>query len=205
VLIGHSMGGLLARLQTIYSYDILWRHAARQPLESVSTSPDVRIRMEHDFFFDPSPLVSRVVFIGTPHGGATAARRLIGRFASSLVEPFGAEKPRYQQLMDQNRDVFYGYLQKGPPTSIDLLEPSNPLLQAIAQMPFRRGLQRHSIIGTGGMPLDGEPSDGVVAVSSARQVAVCSELFVPARHMQLHRDPVTLAELGRILREHARE
>ncbi len=205
VLIGHSMGGLVARLQVTYSYDILWRHAARQPLEAVLTTPEMRSRLERDFFFDPSPLVSRVVFIGTPHRGATMARRLVGRFASNLVRPFGSEEPKYRQLMDQNPDVFYEYLQKSPPTSIDLLEPSNPLVQALAQMPFAPGVRLHSIIGTGGAMLSREPGDGVVPVSSARQGGVCSELLVPARHGNLHRDAATVAELRRILREHAGE
>ena len=39
VLIGHSMGGLVAKLQATYSYDILWRHVARQPLAAVRAPP----------------------------------------------------------------------------------------------------------------------------------------------------------------------
>lgn len=202
VLIGHSMGGLIAKLQATYSYDILWRHAARQPLEAVRAAPNMIDRLERDFFFDPSPLVSRVVFIGTPHHGSTMARRGIGRLASNLVTPFGKEEPLYQQLMRQNSDVFFEYLQKSPPTSIDLLEPDNPLLDALAKMPYGRCVRRHTLIGTGGGRLGGEPSDGVVPVSSARQPEVCSEFFVPARHTRLHHDPTSLAEVMRILYEH---
>lgn len=205
VLVGHSMGGLIARLQVVYSYEILWRHAARKPLSAVRATPTVRERLERDFFFDPSPLVSRVVFIGTPHRGASMARRLTAQLASGLVRPFGSEEPLYRGLMDQNRDVFYEYLWKSPPTSIDLLEPENPLLKAMAKMPFRRGVRLHSILGTGGTMLLGEPGDGVVPVSSARQEGVVSELFVPARHTQLHHDDATVAELRRILREHSLE
>ena len=203
VFIGHSMGGLIARLQVTYSYDILWRHVARQPLEAVRATPAMRERLERDLFFDPSPLPSRIVFIGTPHRGAGMAQRSVGRFASSLVRPLGTEDPLYRQLMDQNRDIFYEFLWESPPTSIDLLEPDNPLLRALAQMPVRRGVQFHSIIGTGGRLLIGEPGDGVVSVSSARYAGACSELFVPARHTVLHQDPATVAELGRIMREHA--
>ncbi len=205
VLVGHSMGGLVARLQVTYSYDVLWRGAARQPLEAVRADPATRERLERDFFFDPSPSVSRVVFVGTPHRGANMARRLIGRAVSSLAHPFGSEEPRYLQLMEQNRDVFYEYLWRSPPTSINLLEPDNPLLQAMAQMPFRRGVRLHCIIGTGGTGLLGEPSDGIVPVSSAQLPGVCSELLVPARHTDLHHDAATMAELQRILREHAKQ
>jgi hypothetical protein len=157
------------------------------------------------FFFDPSPLVKRVVFIGTPHRGSTKSRRFVGRVASSLVHISGPEEVQYRQLMDSNRDIFAEYLWDSWPTSIDLLEPSNPLLQALARMPFSGCVRRHTIIGTGGMAISGEPGDGVVPVSSARQAGVCSELFVPVRHEKLHRNATTVNEMLRILREHARE
>lgn len=205
VLIGHSMGGLVARLQVTYAYDILWQHVARRPLETVVATPVMRKRLQRDLYFDPSPLVSRVVFIGTPHRGAGMARRLGGRVASSLVSPFGSEEPLYRQLIDQNPGVFYEYLQKSPPTSIDLLEPTNPLLQALSRMPYGCGVWLHSIVGDGGSILGGEAGDGIVPLSSARHPGVSSELVVPARHTSLHRDPATVAELRRILRQHAQE
>jgi pimeloyl-ACP methyl ester carboxylesterase len=205
VLVGHSMGGIVAQLQVSYSYDILWRNAAKRSLETVQTTPAIRERLRQAFFFDPSPLVTRAVFIGTPHRGSTKSRRFIGRVASSLVHISGPEEAQYRQLMDNNRDVFDEYLWDSWPTSIDLLEPSNPLLQALAYIPFKCGVRRHTIIGTGGMALSGEPGDGVVPVSSARQAGACSELFVPVRHEKLHRNATTVNELLRILREHARE
>jgi len=79
------------------------------------------------------------------------------------------------------------------------------VLRGIAQMPFRRGIRLHSIIGVGGRKPWGEPGDGIVPVSSARLQGVCSELFVQARHAELHHDAATLNELQRILVEHARE
>ena len=63
----------------------------------------------------------------------------------------------------------------------------------------------HSIIGTGGVELLGEPGDGVVSVSSARFVGTESEIYVAAKHEKLHRDPASIAEMGRILRQHASE
>jgi pimeloyl-ACP methyl ester carboxylesterase len=205
VLVGHSMGGLVARLQVTYSYDILWRYAAKGPLETVRTTPAMRERLRRAFYFDPSSSVRRVVFIGTPHRGSTTSRRLVGRIASDLVHISGPEETQYQQLMGNNRDIFAEYLWKSWPTSIDLLEPSNPLLQAFACMPYSRCVRLHSIIGTGGRTLGGESGDGLVSVSSARQAGVCSELYVPVRHEKLHRDPASVNDLMRILRQHARE
>ena len=205
VLVGHSMGGLVSKLQLTYSYDIMWRHVARQPLEAVRTDPAMRERLERNFFFDPSPLVTRVVFVATPHHGSTMARRVVGRLASSIIKPFGTNEPHYEQLMKDNSDIFYEFLQKSAPTSVDLLEPANPMLDALEKMPLRPCVRLHSIIGTGGGLLGGEPSDGVVPVPSARHPGVCSELYVPAKHTQIHHDPATVAELRRILTEHAQQ
>jgi pimeloyl-ACP methyl ester carboxylesterase len=202
VLVGHSMGGLVAQLQITHSYDILWRHAANQPLEAVRTVPKMREQLRRVFFFDPSPLVRRVVFIATPHRGSGMSRRLVGRFASSLVRYSEGDTAEYRQLMDNNRNIFKEYLWESRPTTVDLLEPSNPMLLAMAQMPFDGCVQMHSIIGASQRTLAGEWSDGVVPVSSARQAGVRSELFVPARHDKLHRDPACVAELMRIMRQH---
>ncbi len=203
VLVGHSLGGLVAQLQVTYSYDILWQRAANQPIEAVRTTPQMREQLRRSFYFDPSPLVKRVVFIGTPHRGSNLARRLVGRVASKLVQFSAAEDRDYRQLMENNRDIFAPYLWRSRPTSIDLLEPSNPLLEAMGQMPYGRCVRVHSIIGTSAKSLNGEISDGVVPVSSARLAGSCSELAVPIRHEDLNKKDPSVAELRRILREHA--
>lgn len=202
VLVGHSMGGLIAKLQVTYSSDLLWRQAAKQPFEAVRTNDTMRKRLENAFFFDPSPLVSRVVYIGTPHRGSVMARRLVGQAASGIIKSLDEEEPEYRQLMDENQDIFYEYIQRSPPTSVDLLEPSNPFLEALACLSPSPRVRFHSIIGTGGSIL-AEPGDGVVPVASARQSGAISEVFVPVRHQKLHHDEQTLAELVRILREHS--
>jgi hypothetical protein len=61
----------------------------------------------------------------------------------------------------------------------------------------------HSIVGTGYLMHDAGPSDTVVPVSSAQLPGVASELMVDAKHEELHRQPVSMAEVMRILNEHA--
>ncbi len=205
VLIGHSLGGLLSKMQVVSSYDLLWKQAAWQPLEAVRASERERMRLARDFFFEPLPFVSRVVFVGTPHRGSALARRLAGRVGSSLVN-FGPEASHeYRQLMDSNRDVFKPYVARRRPTSVDFVEPENPFLMALREMPVNPAVHLHSIIGTGKLSPFGEPGDGVVDVSSARIRGVESELYVPAAHEKLHRDPDSIAEMARILRQHASE
>ena len=146
-----------------------WRRSARQTCARNCVTLSTSI---------PSPLVKRVIFMATPHGGSNMARRLVGRVASKFVHYPPDEEAAYRQLMDDNRDVFREYLWKKKLTTIDLLEPDNPLLKAMARMPISRCVRWHSIIGTR-VTLPGiDPSDGVVPVFSARLAgAAVNDLF----------------------------
>ena len=144
-----------------------------------------------------------MVFIGTPHRGSTYSRRLAGRIGSALVSFDTQEKEQYRELMDANPDVFKSFVSRSRPTTVDMLSPTSPFLIALAQMPINPAVHMHSIIGTGGLAILGEPGDGVVSVSSAQQAGVESELYVPAKHEKLHRDPASVAEIARIMRLHA--
>lgn len=205
VLIGHSMGGIVAKLQVSDSRDILWRQAASREFEAVRTTPEMQARLRRMFFFEASPLVSRSISIGTPHQGSESTRRLAGRLASRLVRSSPTEEARYRQLMDQNRDIFAEFLWDSWPTSIDLLEPTNPLLQAFTQLPIAPHVRRHTIIGDAAVSIHGERTDGVVSVASARQFDVESEYLVAVRHKQLNQHWSTSRHVMHLLRTHVQE
>lgn len=202
VLVGHSMGGLLAKLQVTSSGDLLWRSFANRPLESLQASPLVYDRLQEMFFFDPSPHIRRVVFIGTPHNGSSLASRSIGRLGSYIVRIPDADEREYSAFLAANPGVIHPFAARRIPTSIDMLEPGNPILDAMTHLPAAPCVAAHSIIGTGGCALRRERSDGVVPVDSARTARVESELFVDADHEDLHRSPETAREVVRILRRH---
>ncbi len=203
VLIGHSMGGLVSKLQVTYSGNELWNSAATRPFETIYTDPTTRANLADAFFFTPSPDITRVIFIATPHRGSAYARRCIGRLSSSLVEGPPQWRTRQEQLVRDNPGAFREELSKGIPTSVDLLEPSSEILAATNRIYFRPGVQLHSIIGDDRWTLTEGRSDGVVAVSSARLLGVQSERFVDARHTDVQRHPETVQEVTRILFEHA--
>jgi hypothetical protein len=203
VLIGHSMGGLVAKLQVTESSDTLWRRAARVPLEAVHATPKVRGQLQRTLFFEPLSFVTRVVFIGTPHSGSGAAMRLSGRLASSLVQVSEERNRDWDELMRQNPGAFDPGLQGRPPTSVDLLKPSNPFLGAMRELCFGSHARFHSIIGTAGWTIAEGRCDGIVPVASAQHPGAESEVYIEARHARLHRDQATVAEVKRILRLHA--
>ncbi len=203
VLVGHSMGGLIAKLQITTSGDALWRAAANQPFENVYIPPFVRETIRESFFFEASPDIARVVFIGTPHQGSAFARRSIGRFASVLVKLPEEYRQAYQQLIACNPGVFSPETERRIPTSLDLLEPNSELLQAVSRLNIDpQRVQMHSVIGDGCVTLQLGRSDSIVPVESAREYRAQSEFFVPTTHGRLHKDSGVIQEVQRILREH---
>ena len=144
-----------------------------------------------------------MIYIGTPHLGSGWARRAVGSLGSALVEPAPLAAARHDQVVRDNPGVFSDEMADRFPTSVDLLEPSSPLLNATARLPYRPGVITHSIIGEGSYTTTGEPSDGVVPVASARLFGAASERMVLARHAQEPRNDEVLEEVMRILAEHA--
>ena len=75
--------------------------------------------------------------------------------------------PVIEQLIRDNPGTFAPEVERGFPTSLDLLLPKSPLLEAMRQLRLSRTVQLHNIIGVSHpVSLDG-PSDGVVSVRSA--------------------------------------
>ena len=73
VLIGHSQGGLLVKMQAISAGDRIWNAVARKPLAELQLSDATRDLLQRALFVEPMPGVSRVVFICTPHRGSFIA------------------------------------------------------------------------------------------------------------------------------------
>ena len=202
VLVGHSMGGLVSKLQVAYSGNQLWESVSCRPLESIVTSPTTRAQLANAFFFAPSPMISRVVFVGTPHRGSPWAQRPIGRLGSKLVTEPSSLEDAHRQLIRDNPDTFSREFTRRIPTSIDLLEPNSPLLHAVDRLPLEPRVRLHSIVGSGYWMLGAGDSDTVVPVWSARKSGVITEKFIAAKHMKLHQDPAGIDELLGILRQH---
>ncbi len=203
VLIGHSMGGLLAQMQVTYSGDLIWQAAAKQPFNTIVTDPATRADLAAAFFFRPSSDISRVIYIATPHRGSSDATRLVGRISSALIQERPDWAPRHAQLVRDNPCAFREELRRGIPNSVDLLEPGSLILQATDRLPYRQGVALHTILGDDRWSPGQGPSDGVVPVSSSRLGGGQSELVVDAKHTYVQRDPDSVREVMCILMRHA--
>ena len=205
VLVGHSMGGLVSKLQVTSSGDRLWRSVANRPLAEVVTTDANRRQLAAAFYFEPSPCVSRVVFIGTPHRGSAFANRFVGKIGSSLVNLSEVREQNHENLIRCNPGVFSDEVGRRIPTSIDLLEPKSRLLQAIAGLPVNCRVRMHSVIGNHCRTLFRGRSDGVVPVASARESRAISERFVDTTHSKTKSHPDSIHEVLSILQRHLEE
>jgi pimeloyl-ACP methyl ester carboxylesterase len=205
VLVGHSMGGLHAKLQVVDSGTAVWEAIARRPFEQMTMPPQHREFVRNAFFFEPSPFIKRVVFIATPHDGSGLASRGVGQLASVTVQPPPGPTRVHDEVVALNPDGFWPYFAKKLPTTIDILEPTSPLLRAVRGLRVPCWVTTHSIIGQSHHSLLAGPDDCVVPVSSARLEGVHSELIVPASHTKVHHHPQAVEELKRILALHLRE
>lgn len=214
VLVGHSMGGLVSKLQTIDSGNDFWSVVSERPFESVKAAPEIKQALARTFFFQANSSVRRVITIGTPHRGSNFANSTTRYLGSKLIRlPMLLTSTR-SQLERDNPGLFRRPEIIDVPTSIDSLSPKSafwPVLLA-AERPPR--LHYHNIIGrveeenllarAVGLGKDGG-SDGVVPIASAHLDGVDSEIVVPADHSTVHRHPQSVLEVRRILLEHLTE
>ncbi|MBY0528209.1 MAG: hypothetical protein K2R98_32740 [Gemmataceae bacterium] len=212
VFVSHSMGGLVSKLLTVNSGDAFWHLVSNEPLNDLKAKPAVRTDLQRLFFFDRQPGVERVVFLGTPHRGSKLSPSVPGRLAAHLVELPKTLRNAAQDLMDENPQA----AMRGLSNSVDLLAPASPALEVLAARPRLPEVHYHSIIGQApcdstlreiGFLLgqDERYSDGVVPYASAHLDGVDSEIVVDADHNQIHRHPLAVLEVRRILLEHLRQ
>jgi pimeloyl-ACP methyl ester carboxylesterase len=204
VLVGHSMGGLLAKMVVQQSDDLLWKVASDRAIEHLGITVEQRAFLERMLFFEPLPFVSRIVFIAVPHRGSKLVRKPIVERATSLVKP-AANLVRLTadviMALVEDADTAEDLLAKHMPTGIGDLRPDNPVLQTIAELPMDPDVTYHSIIGNHLAADTPGGTDTVVPYESSHLEGAASERIVQSDHSaQTH--PLAILEVKRILLEH---
>jgi pimeloyl-ACP methyl ester carboxylesterase len=208
VLVGHSMGGLVSRLQTYESGQAYWRLLSDHPFEELQGDEAARERLARTVFFQPNPSVRRVITIGTPHRGSEFANdytRWLGRKLITLPEVMVRLS---QKLVRENPGVFKNTDLLTINTSIDSLASDSPVLPVMLESPHAPWTRYHNIVGlvsdegfVGRRAADG---DGIVSFQSAHLQDVDSEIVVDADHVNVHLHPKAILEVRRVLLEHQR-
>lgn len=204
VLVGHSMGGLLSRMQTIDSGDSLWRAYFNCGPSELKVSERTLSRLKDTLEFKKQPYIKRLIFITVPHKGSSMAdrgivyrlTRLIKLPTDSLVLAKELLTGNLDDLTPQLRDWgTFGLL------SIGTLSPKHPYLKALNEQPIP--VPHHSIVGQYGKGDLLTSSDRVVPYTSSH-LDTGTELVVPYWHGCVEKPEVT-AEIAKRLRQHLRE
>lgn len=206
VLVGHSMGGLVSKLQSVDSGHEFWRINTEREFQQLQANSELKQQLAGAYFFRPNTSIRRVVTIGTPHRGS--------RFANSFTQWVGKKLIRAplrimqgrQELLANNPGYFRSPSAFDIRTSIDSLAPTSPLLPVLLTAQPAPWVDYHNIVGQ--LPNEGlhkflgEEGDGVVSIDSARldeMPRLASQIFVPSDHVSVHRHSQSVFEVRRIL------
>jgi pimeloyl-ACP methyl ester carboxylesterase len=182
VLVGHSMGGLLSRLQISRSGEDIYRQYFTRPVDRLRLSSADRSMVRDMFYFAPNPHVDEVIFICTPHQGSGLAANWVGQIARALAHlPLTIIKAS-TNILTINADALTADASVKPGTSIDSLSPGGKFVRTLKQMPMSPRVLKYGIIGNRGKPGPiAESSDGVVPYWSSHLDGV-PETIIPSNH-----------------------
>ena len=202
VVIGHSQGGLLAKLMAVDGDIAWWNELVGTPIEEFGFTKSQEELLRSALDFDPVPQVARVIYVCTPHRGSFLADRRFARAIAKMIALPGELTGLGETLLRNEKRLPAG-LQDRIPTSLDNMQANNPFLLRLGRAPLAPGVTAHSIIAIG----DADPAhpedadDGVVTYKSAHVEGVASERLIPVGH-SCQDDARTIAEVRRILLAH---
>jgi pimeloyl-ACP methyl ester carboxylesterase len=204
VLIGHSMGGVIARLLVSSSDDKLWGVVPKRENLTPEEKDKVRTMLGPYLQFEPMPQVTRAVFLAAPHRGTPVAQWKLARWIGNLIRLPVTLLEQGKSLTDAMQGKTTGAdAPARVPNSIDNLSDTDPFIKASSTLPISPKVYYHTIVGVYKLkgPLN-DSDDGVVPYASAHLDGADSELAVPAWH-NVQDTPQAIIELRRILRLHA--
>lgn len=199
VVLGHSMGGLLAHTLVSSSEDRLWKSLFVVPPEQLRGDPETARRLQRTFFFQRNPRVMRAIFVATPHRGSAMADSWIGGLAKSLIRLPDKLQTDLTDIAEKNVEVrtaeAAAFFKELNFTAVHMLSPRDPTLLALARLPI--AVPFHSIMGE---KHEGAGSDGVVRYASSHLDGANSELIVRSGHNAFNNSEGR-TEVIRVLRE----
>jgi len=206
VFIGHSMGGILARLMLSTPGDALMASVVDGFKLQGERRQRVERRLGPILRYQPQANVTRAIFIASPHQGTDIANRGLGNFIGKLVRLpltiLGGFADVVQLLADptvveQADDKAKPRL----PNSIDNLKATDRFIQVAAGLPMRSGLPYHSIIARRDPAVAlAQSDDGLVPYWSAHLPEAESEKVITSWH-SVQETPEAVLEVRRILHE----
>jgi pimeloyl-ACP methyl ester carboxylesterase len=203
VVVGHSLGGILAKMLVQSGGPRLWESVCARPIDQVIGPREECGLVRQAFFYKPVPEVSRVIFIATPHRGSPLASGWFRELGAQLCRRPDPFSQAYAVLLSANDPSIFI---KAPgdrfPSSVGELAPGHPLLLTVRDLGIGESIRSHSVIADVRESPRPGGTDGIVPYSSSHLDGVVSELVAHGSHFCVN-DPTVVAEVRRILIEHS--
>jgi pimeloyl-ACP methyl ester carboxylesterase len=201
VLIGYSMGGILAKVMAEDSRSVLWGQISDQPVEKLQGPTEARDTLLDSFLFKAVPEVRRIIFIATPHRGSRVNQGALHWLASQLNQPLDTLRKLHSSLVASNPPEFFREsFRQGLSSSVDELAWEHPRLMALFNLNLNTDVKLHSIIADVNDPPSVDGTDGVVSYASSHFDRASSERIVHGGHL-CEANPLVISECERILTE----
>ena len=184
VVLGHSMGGIMAHTLVSSSGGRLWNALFTVPPNQLRGDKEAIRWWDEALHFQRDARVVRAIFAATPHRGSNLAESWIGHIGQSLIHLPSALQTSIVTVVSENQDVATpaanAFDKEMNFSAVRTLSPNDPALRAILQLPI--GVPFHSIIGKHNGSSIETSSDGVVPYSSSHLDGAASELGVRSGH-----------------------
>lgn len=204
ILIGHSMGGLISRLQVQESGDRLWRLVSDKPFDETNFDAETRADLASWFFFEPNESVKCVVSIATPFEGSD--------FSNNFTQWIAGRAIQFPRTVARALSVLPGVSSGGRgvnllqvTTSVEALSPKCPIFAALDKCPIPDSVELVNIVGV--LPeienrlLLSRKTDGIVDFWSATRNDAL-QIEVPASHTEAHAHPKAIIQVKETLAAH---
>jgi len=209
VVIGHSMGGMIARELITDSGMKIWNAYYDLPPSKLPLPPEAKDTIVNSLIFKHRPEVSRVIYASASHRGADLATNFLGRLGAKIIASTAdilGGKDEEVEAVSLSKSDSAGAQLKRMPNSIDALKPGNRFVTTMDELKPVKGVPYNSIIGDRGKGgnLDRTPpvsTDGIVPYWSSHLDGAESEVIVPSGHWS-NQHPAAIAEIKRILYKH---
>ncbi|MEQ1860790.1 MAG: hypothetical protein ABMA13_12720 [Chthoniobacteraceae bacterium] len=192
IVLGHSMGGLLTRMQIVSGGDAIYHRYFKKPPEQLRLSASERAMVRDMFFFEPNPDIDETVFICTPHQGSLLASNWIGKIGRMIARLPLTIIETTANIVTLNADALTADVQLQPGTSIDSLSPGGKFASIVQELPMSPRVKKYSIIGD---------RDKVVPYWSSHIEGV-PETIIPSGHSGPEHEQCA-AKVRELLRKHA--
>ena len=143
ILIGHSQGGLLVKMQAISTGDQLWNAVSNKPLEELQSARRDPRSVPPRALPRAVAQVTRVIFICTPHRGSyVAGRRVLANLTRQLLTLPFALTGVAAEINRNPGAAKVGFV----PSAVDNMSPGHPFIMGSAgdpRRPVRQGQLHH--------------------------------------------------------------